>query len=595
MADTNLDRKKIIEILDKDDDSEDSELDDDPDCSEYEDHCSTASEQDDEQFDDTSSEHETNQPAEGRHMIRLFASDESDSDYPYSDLEHDVQMNTREVEHSTTDDTNRPSLSRSIDVFPEVRHSPQLLQDPLLQQQPDRMMLQEVFPPTSHDNELHINGDSFNEIEHVRRRLDFENMTAEVSTSSSANSTAPGVVTDMQSGRDVGNQREDCQQAQRGGTSTIPRVLDITATCSPVTTSSSVRVSTAPRDRVPAAPRAGFTATLRRGSMSTAPRGRSSTAPRGQFGPNRQRPEGSSLFGFRNDSTLVSYVPKPGRAVILLSTFHHNDNIIESTNKPEIIHFYNETKGGVDTLDHLIQKYSCKRATRRWPMIMFYNLIDIICVAAFVIWRATYPAWNYNKKYRRRLFLESVGLALVEKQIDRRYETCHHNSVRSAIRQVQPERQLPNHRGAFRFLFWRMGLSLPMMSSSRRPPWPTPDVAAEINPSLKYTCGPKAIKRHQRIMPIIYRGCLHEDSTPAMVGLFGHSRDASRASVEGSMMSTPICGFLSSSRYSTPAMVGLFASRAGVEGSMSTSICEFSSSSICRYSTPSIVNSLPRI
>jgi hypothetical protein len=51
-----------------------------------------------------------------------------------------------------------------------------------------------------------------------------------------------------------------------------------------------------------------------------------------------------------DEYTLVSYVPKKNKAVILLSTMHdgHGD-INEEIGNSEIIHVYN--KSGVDTID----------------------------------------------------------------------------------------------------------------------------------------------------------------------------------------------------------------------------------------------------
>ena len=58
----------------------------------------------------------------------------------------------------------------------------------------------------------------------------------------------------------------------------------------------------------------------------------------------------TSVFGFNNQLTMVSYVPKKNKAVILFSTMHHSISIVEEDPKksPEIIKFYNETKIGVD-------------------------------------------------------------------------------------------------------------------------------------------------------------------------------------------------------------------------------------------------------
>ena len=51
----------------------------------------------------------------------------------------------------------------------------------------------------------------------------------------------------------------------------------------------------------------------------------------------------SSLFGFRNQVTIVSHVPKANKAVLALSTMHH-DSESEGDNTPQIILHYNATK-----------------------------------------------------------------------------------------------------------------------------------------------------------------------------------------------------------------------------------------------------------
>jgi hypothetical protein len=83
-----------------------------------------------------------------------------------------------------------------------------------------------------------------------------------------------------------------------------------------------------------------------------------------EFKPHRQLEVESSLFGFQHDISIVSYVPSIGKSVILLSSHHHNDNIVEVKKdkfKPEIIDFYNKTKGGVDTMDQKVNTYTCRR------------------------------------------------------------------------------------------------------------------------------------------------------------------------------------------------------------------------------------------
>lgn len=65
----------------------------------------------------------------------------------------------------------------------------------------------------------------------------------------------------------------------------------------------------------------------------------------------KQRAPGSSMFAFKKGMTLVSYVPKKNRVVLALSTMHEDDSIDVTTEKPEIITAYNNTKCGVDLLD----------------------------------------------------------------------------------------------------------------------------------------------------------------------------------------------------------------------------------------------------
>ncbi len=77
----------------------------------------------------------------------------------------------------------------------------------------------------------------------------------------------------------------------------------------------------------------------------------------GLLSTQKTRAAHSSVYGFLNEKTLVSYVPKPNKAVILISSKHHTDSIVESSDsKPEIILFYNATKGSVDAFDQQLEK-----------------------------------------------------------------------------------------------------------------------------------------------------------------------------------------------------------------------------------------------
>lgn len=139
------------------------------------------------------------------------------------------------------------------------------------------------------------------------------------------------------------------------------------------------------------------------------------------FLPNKQRKIHSSLFGFKRKSTLVSYVPKQSKSVVLLSTMHSTGEIDNGEKrKPNIILDYNNTKGGVDTYDQMIHEYSSKRKTNRWPLSFFWNLMDTSALAAYHIWISTHKTWKTLLADRRCFFLKNLCENLVAPLIARR-------------------------------------------------------------------------------------------------------------------------------------------------------------------------------
>lgn len=94
---------------------------------------------------------------------------------------------------------------------------------------------------------------------------------------------------------------------------------------------------------------------------------------------SKSREVHSTEFGFNGSLTMVSYVRKKGMAVVLLNTMHHSKVVDENSRKKktEVITFYNKTKGGADTMDQIVGTYTCKSQTQRWPMVLWYNILDI--------------------------------------------------------------------------------------------------------------------------------------------------------------------------------------------------------------------------
>ena len=109
---------------------------------------------------------------------------------------------------------------------------------------------------------------------------------------------------------------------------------------------------------------------------------------------------------------IASYCPKKSCLANMLSTIHSHPGVDSdsSEKKPEVILYYNSTKNGVDTLDRMVRTYSCKKMTRRWPVALFYNMIDVSAVNAYVIWQQTQNnSTSTISMKKRRAFLIQLG------------------------------------------------------------------------------------------------------------------------------------------------------------------------------------------
>ncbi|CAK1595330.1 unnamed protein product [Parnassius mnemosyne] len=144
------------------------------------------------------------------------------------------------------------------------------------------------------------------------------------------------------------------------------------------------------------------------------------------------RQPNSSLFGFQKDITLVSYAPKKNKVVIVMSTMHHDNSIDVSTGekqKPEMITFYNSTKAGVDVVDELSSSYNVSRNSKRWPMTLFYGVLNMAAINACIIYRA-----NKNVTIKRTEFIRNLGLSMIYEHLHSRKSKKHiPNYIRQRI------------------------------------------------------------------------------------------------------------------------------------------------------------------
>ncbi len=140
--------------------------------------------------------------------------------------------------------------------------------------------------------------------------------------------------------------------------------------------------------------------------------------------PSKLRALHTSEFGFCGKVFMVSYVPKLKQAAILLSTMHTSNALNETSaiNKPEVIQYYNRTKGGVSNVKIMAENYTCKRQTKRWPMLLWYNMLDIAIVNSHSIFIAQHPSFMGGGHNTQRLYIKELVKELVVPQIHRRRE-----------------------------------------------------------------------------------------------------------------------------------------------------------------------------
>lgn len=113
----------------------------------------------------------------------------------------------------------------------------------------------------------------------------------------------------------------------------------------------------------------------------------------------------SSTILEHNNITLTIYQAKRNKSVFLLSSLHSTVKTEDSLKKlPDSIAFYNATKYGVDIRDQMCRKYSVKSASRRWPVHIFFNILDHAALNAWIIYKSV-----TGNTINRRDFLLKLG------------------------------------------------------------------------------------------------------------------------------------------------------------------------------------------
>lgn len=133
---------------------------------------------------------------------------------------------------------------------------------------------------------------------------------------------------------------------------------------------------------------------------------------------HKNRDLGDVRYLYDGRTTLVSQKVKKNKVVCLLSSMHDSGTTLPS-GKPVIIQHYNETKGGVDALDQMCSTTSCSRKTKRWPLCLFFGMINIAGVNSWVI-RNEIRRKKKEAPISRKKFLSELYMQLLTPWLEQR-------------------------------------------------------------------------------------------------------------------------------------------------------------------------------
>lgn len=154
------------------------------------------------------------------------------------------------------------------------------------------------------------------------------------------------------------------------------------------------------------------------------------------FGDSRGRSADTSRYLYSIDGTILSYAPKKNRTVVLFSNIHEFGDNDPVTSKPEIVQTYNTFKSGVDVQDYLTTIYSCRRKTNRWPLALFFAILNIAAVNSYVIYQF------HHVESQRPRFLKYLAIKLMipymEKRLTQSISNDLHRLILDILNQFNP-------------------------------------------------------------------------------------------------------------------------------------------------------------
>ncbi|XP_029007165.1 piggyBac transposable element-derived protein 3-like [Betta splendens] len=112
-------------------------------------------------------------------------------------------------------------------------------------------------------------------------------------------------------------------------------------------------------------------------------------------------------------AALTAYACTRRTSVHVLSSMHsvvHTENAPKR--KPNTVALYSSTRCGADAMEQMLRNYSVRAATRRWPVAVFYYMIDMAALNAHALYEAC-----TGRKERRADFLAELATELANPHV----------------------------------------------------------------------------------------------------------------------------------------------------------------------------------
>ena len=100
----------------------------------------------------------------------------------------------------------------------------------------------------------------------------------------------------------------------------------------------------------------------------------------------------------------------------------HSSPTISENGRLEVVNYYNSTKGGVDTFDQLCGTYTSSQRTKRWPLCVFYGIINAATINAWIIHSENLER-KANNRTEQQTFMANLALALIAPWAEKRLNT----------------------------------------------------------------------------------------------------------------------------------------------------------------------------